>query len=444
MHSLVRAPSLVARRISAVRNLRLASGSAKALLASYPKSGRTWLRFILAQYFMASRKIPAITTQTMFEFAPNFDLDPVRGIPAFIRRSEEGSFPLIPSTHLKFSVTLPRDIPIIFLIRDPRAVLNSDYHHVTRHKKIFSGTMEEFLASRDRGIPHYIGYMNSWESGLSRNPDHIIYYEDLISDTVNEVARLLEFLQEPIDMEALHYAVDNSSFEKMKALEQAEAIPGHLYNRSDANALRMRKGVVDSFRDELTADQQRLIENNCKSYLRTTMLRKLERHDFLNQTNHPPLMCQAVGNLTSPKLPQKPSQNRQRVNLGIQLLCEAMVVIGLAAILIAPAIFAVEAGEWLFRLEWDGHSLEDGLALFGIDRVGPVETPAEQILDVLIAIPLTFMLFLAGISMFFTGIRYGQWGVSGVKFRKQLTVRRAISNSSKPLMGRSRRARGSS
>jgi hypothetical protein len=100
-----------------------------------------------------------------------------------------------------------------------------------------------------------------------------------------------------------------------------------------------------------------------------------------------------------------------------------MVIIGLAAMLIAPPILAIEAGEWLFRREWDGHSLEDGLALFGIDRVGPVETPTEQVLDVLLALPLTITLFLYGLLMLLAGVHFGDWGLQGVRLKKRLAVR---------------------
>jgi len=421
---LTEAPSLLARRISSAHSLRLVSSAATALLASYPKSGRTWLRFILAQYFLASREYSPITMQSMFTFAPNFDLDPMRGIPAFVRRSEEASFPLIPSTHLRFKPTLPSRLPVIFLIRDPRAVLTSDYHHVTRHKMSFRGSIDDFLVDEDRGLPHYIKYMNSWAAGLTRHDHHIIYYEDLLDNTESEVEKMLRFLDEPVNHQALRYAVDNSSFEKLKALELAQGIPGHDYDRSDADALRIRKGQSDSFREELTIEQQKFIEDSCKSQMNKRMLPKLERYGFLDT------ISSAAPNQTEilkPELPKEPGHDftikRRLANLGVQLLSEAMVIIGLAAMLIAPPILAIEAGEWLFRREWDGHSLEDGLALFGIDRVGPVETPTEQVLDVLLALPLTITLFLYGLLTLLAGVHFGDWGLQGVRLKKKLAVR---------------------
>ena len=423
VRSLIQAPSLLARRISAARSLQLASGTATALLASYPKSGRTWVRFILANYFVASRQYSPITLQTMFNCTPNFDLDPVRGIPAFVRRSEQASFPLIPSTHLRFSPTLPRHLPIIFLIRDPRAVLNSDYYHVTRHKMSFAGGVDDFLRDKNRGIPYYIRYMNSWSEGLSRNRHLIIFYENLIADTENEIAKILHFLNEPVNYPALRQAVESSSFERLRDLEIAEGIPGHVYDRSDADALRIRKGQSDSFREELTCAQQKLIEDSCIAQLNHMILAKLDRYDFAGQRIHASEQPDTVHLPISAGAAQHSPADRSSRNLGLQLLSEALVVIGIAAMLIAPPILAIEAGEWLFRREWDGHSLEDGLALFGIDRAGPVETPTERIVDVLLALPLTIALFMSGLLLLLMGVHFGDWGVPGVELKRKLAVR---------------------
>ena len=96
-----------------------------------------------------------------------------------------------------------------------------------------------------------------------------------------------------------------------------------------------------------------------------------------------------------------------------------MVIIGVAALLISP----------LFRREWDGHSLEeDGLALFGIDRVGPVETPTEQVLDVLLALPLIITLFIYGLLMLLAGVHFGDWCLQGVRLKKKLAVRQSKSS----------------
>lgn len=423
--SLTHAPSVLARRIIAARDQRLAAGAATALLASYPKSGRTWVRFMLAQYFVASRANERVTTRTMFSLTPNFDLNPSRGIPAFIRRTEATAIPMVPSTHAAFGSGIPRYLPVIFLIRDPRAVLNSAFHHVTRHKHSFSGSMDDFLSDGRKGLPHYVGYMNSWNKRLSTQSSMVIHYEDLISDPGSEIIKVLEFLQEPVDLQALDLAVHNSSFERMRALEIEEGLLGHAYDRSDENALRMRKGRVDGYREELTDAQQNLVEQACQAHLHEEVKARLQRYGFLAEPNRATVSAGAGGkSMKRGALGHRFASSHSMLGTVLQVLCELMIVVGLAAMFIAPLILAIEVGEWLLRREWDGYSVEDGLGLFGIDRPGPVETPNERMLDVLLAFPLTFALFLAGLLMLLVGVRYGDWGIQGVRLKKKLTVRR--------------------
>jgi hypothetical protein len=57
---------------------------ADAFIASYPKSGRTWLRFILADYLSDRFDLGLrVDLQTMFGVLPNDDLSAERGLPAF-------------------------------------------------------------------------------------------------------------------------------------------------------------------------------------------------------------------------------------------------------------------------------------------------------------------------------------------------------------------------
>src|SRR3546814_18975857 len=84
------------RRLRDEPPLRLAAARADAFLVSYPKSGRTWLRYLLSCYFAESAKLgfePDLTST--FRILPNFDRDPVRGIDAFIGRTGEAGLPLL-------------------------------------------------------------------------------------------------------------------------------------------------------------------------------------------------------------------------------------------------------------------------------------------------------------------------------------------------------------
>ncbi|WP_162249688.1 sulfotransferase domain-containing protein [Altererythrobacter sp. Root672] len=424
MDSIGRAPSAIARRIHLNRNLRIASAEATAILVSYPKSGRTWVRFILAHYFAAKARHPDLDTETMFGFAPNFDLDPTRGIPAFIRRADAAAVPLIPSTHSRFTSRIPPELPVLFVVRDPRDVMASSYHHVTRHKQSFTGDMDDFLSDNEQGLPEYFRFMNSWGRELKRRPHYVVSYEGLISDAVSEMARALQFLNQRVDLPALEQAVELSSFDKLRALELTKGIPGHAYDKSDPDALRMRRGKVGSFEDELSAAQKRLIEETCASQLSATASSLLSGYDLGPAQPAPQKTGVADRSLSVAPPKDKPATaaNLRRRGIGRQLAAETMVIIGVAAALLAPAILAIELGEWWLQREWAEHSLGDGLALFGVDRTGHVETPTERILDVFLALPLTVTLFVVGILTLLSGVHLGDWGLDSVKLKKRLSL----------------------
>jgi hypothetical protein len=99
-------------------------------------------------------------------------------------------------------------------------------------------------------------------------------------------------------------------------------------------------------------------------------------------------------------------------NRALQLLVEVMIVLGVLATAIAPVVLAIEIGEWLLSREWPGWSVEDGLGLFGIERGETAETPAQRLLDVVMAIPLTLALFMIGINLFLGGLKLGDWGLT--------------------------------
>ena len=79
---------------------------------------------------------------------------------------------------------------------------------------------------------------------------------------------------------------------------------------------------------------------------------------------------------------------------------------GLIAATIAPLVLIVELAEWVMRSEWPGLTVADGLSLFGIHRHAP-ETDAQRLADLLLAVPLSGALFVAGILMFLTGVNVG-------------------------------------
>lgn len=259
--------NLALRAFRKARNrARLAASAATAngFLTSYPKSGRTWFRFILSNYFNAKADLKlGVDLHSTFSIVPNFDCDPVRGIPAYHQAGLPSRIPLILVTHHPYRRSIFLNRPIIFMVRDPRDVLVSAYFHATRHKHRFEGNMSEFLDSSDQGLKPLISYLNVWADGLQRHRHYVLSYEALTNTPEAATAEVLSFLHYAVDPELIRQAVEASRFESMREREKSEGIPAHDYDLSDNESLRMRKGKVGGFWDYLSADQAEFIEARC-------------------------------------------------------------------------------------------------------------------------------------------------------------------------------------
>ena len=264
MNMTSRVPRQALRRVVNSARLFFYIDRINAVLASYPKSGRTWFRFILSTYLVGLYGLePALDLYSTFTVMPNFDLDPERGLPAFGFEGHAPPVPLIAVSHRPYSRLWLRQRPVIFMLREPKDVLVSSYFHATRQKHRFSGEIDAFLHDPDQGIAALTEYLNGWSAGLRRHPHIVLSYEKLTRDPVGETAGVLAFLGVEIRPDLLARAVEAGRFQNMQKLELSKGLPGHRYDRNDGESLRMRRGQVGGFVDYLTPAQIALIDEAC-------------------------------------------------------------------------------------------------------------------------------------------------------------------------------------
>jgi len=268
------------RRWRNERYLRSAAAHTDAFLVSYPKSGRTWLRYLLSCYFAETAHLgfePDLTST--FSVLPNFDRDPVRGIGAFVGRQRR-HLPLILVSHLPFDKRLFQSRPIIFLVRDPRDVFVSAYFHATRHKHSFSGDIGAFMDEPTYGMPALINFLNGWAEGLAARRHIILSYERMLAAPEVEVGKLINFLGMKPEPIALGKAIAKASFDRMQAKEREQGIPGHEYDRNDGQSMRMRSGKAKAYSETLSPEQSRQIVERCRKGLTPLAQALLAHADF--------------------------------------------------------------------------------------------------------------------------------------------------------------------
>ncbi|MBX3375350.1 MAG: sulfotransferase domain-containing protein [Phycisphaeraceae bacterium] len=199
-----------------------------AWLASYPRSGSTWVRFLLTAY-----RHGAIgrSTDVAREVPDIHGPDAVRADIA--ARLDRGA-PLIVKTHVPWTAHHPfaaRTARAVLLVRHPRDVLLSSlaFHRALGHPTPpdDAEAARAFIAEsgdpawRAAGFGTWSRHAQSWLD-VRAYPVHVLRYEDLRADPAHALTGLLRFLGEPVSAERVARAVHMCTFDAMLALEIRE------------------------------------------------------------------------------------------------------------------------------------------------------------------------------------------------------------------------------
>lgn len=239
-----------------------------AWLCSYPKCGRSWLRFIIANYLNLRYRLGLkIDFHSIFRLLPNDWNDPLKGFGAY-RYAEDQRFPMLLASHSACRAGWPGNDRVIVLLRSIPDVVVSDYFHTSRLLKIYSGPLKDFLRDRRGGLHRYLRYLNSWADFIRTGQPHLVRYENLHAQTTDVMAGVLAFLSIPLDLPLLEEAINRSTFEVMLEIEGQKGIAGHQYEFEDPEVRRVRKGQVNGYRQYLDEEDMDHIKAICRQYPR--------------------------------------------------------------------------------------------------------------------------------------------------------------------------------
>jgi len=184
-------------------------------LVSYPKSGNTWTRFLIANLISGGR---AVGWSNIEQIVPDIYVgrDPLyRALPR-------------PRYFKSHDAYRPEYRRVIFIVRDPRDVAVSYYHYVRKSKMLpVDATMDDFMSRFLAGTMDAYGSwgenIGSWLGARQGTPDFtIVRYEDLLADTVAQLSRVAEALHLSVKDSELARAVENSKADRMRQSEEVE------------------------------------------------------------------------------------------------------------------------------------------------------------------------------------------------------------------------------
>jgi aryl sulfotransferase len=266
-------------------------------LASYPKSGNTWLRLFL-ESLAANGAAPDINAfgpsgdhaALRDEFDRILDIESAdltddeiaRARPRLYEiKARESNEPQPCKVHDAWELTpagealFPLELTLgaVYLVRDPRDVAVSFAHHMnqTPDQAIArmndpAAVMERPRVRMPRQLPQHLctwsAHVESWLDAPIRLLS--VRYEDMLDDPVKQFGQIARFMGRDAPPEKIAAAADAVRFERLRAVEEA----GGFAESPPGIERFFRRGVAGGWRDSLSHEQIARIEADHGSVMR--------------------------------------------------------------------------------------------------------------------------------------------------------------------------------
>jgi Sulfotransferase domain len=189
-------------------------------ILSFPKSGNTWTRFLIAN--LVYPETPA-DFSNINRLTPDPEALSKRALAKMPR-------PRIIKSHQYFD---PRYKRVIYVVRDPRDVALSQFHFHRKRGLIEDDYSPEkfvarFVAGETSAYGSWGENVASWLATRQDRPGFLLLrYEDMLEDAARELNKAAAFLEIPPDAKRIANAVQRSSADEMRKLEKSQA---HLWS----------------------------------------------------------------------------------------------------------------------------------------------------------------------------------------------------------------------
>lgn len=281
--------------------------SDRVWLASYPKSGNTWLRILIGCLSLkdgevidinelperggiASARLPfdyvtlidsgLLTHDEIDSLRPRIYEELARGAEDDTQEEPQDISPVrFVKVHDAYTLT-PSGEPLlagargaksaIVIVRDPRDVAPS----LANHNRTTIDDAIEFMNNVDAAfcnkpgrqhnqlrqqLPGWSGHVASWLDQRDL-PVHLVRYEDLKQDTVGAMLAAMHFAGLPVTPAEVERAASIAAFENLQEQERETGF-SEWQDRGGKGRLFFRRGDMGVWRDELTAEQVSRIES---------------------------------------------------------------------------------------------------------------------------------------------------------------------------------------
>ncbi|PKQ13207.1 MAG: sulfotransferase [Alphaproteobacteria bacterium HGW-Alphaproteobacteria-1] len=232
---------------------------ADAVVVSYGKSGRTWLRVMMSRLY---QQVYALPEDILIGFDNFHNMD--ARIPRVFYTHDNYIGDYTGNTDNKSDFY---DKKVLLLMRDPRDVAVSQFFQWRYRMRPGKKALNDYLPDGDEspifdfvmheggGLPKVIAFMNLWAQEMAKvRALELVRYEDMRADPHEAMTRVARFLDIPADAAAVQDAVDFASYENMKKKETDQSFrlsggrmaPG---DQDNPDSYKVRRAKVGGYRD---------------------------------------------------------------------------------------------------------------------------------------------------------------------------------------------------
>jgi hypothetical protein len=250
-------PGSWARRVR--RDLRDAAWlrHADAVIISFPKSGRTFVRAMLSRLFQR-----------------RFGIDERRLLDFPMLLKADAKVPRLLFTHAGDAMRTADEIRlnskdyehcrVVLLARHPGDVAVSRYHHLKHRsrdrarRRLAEQPLDTFVWSEQGGIPAIVRFMNQWaELARSRSDVAVVRYEDFLGDPRGALRNLAQKIVLDVTDEDIDDAADFGALGNLKQREREGYFHSSRLQRArkdDEASYKVRSGTSGGYRQRLQSE----------------------------------------------------------------------------------------------------------------------------------------------------------------------------------------------
>ncbi|XP_017396606.1 sulfotransferase 1C3 isoform X3 [Cebus imitator] len=232
------------------------------ILATYPKSGTTWMQEIL-DMIQNDGDVKKCKRGGPLERYPFLELKFPHKEKKDLEIALETSSPRLIKTHLPSHLVPPsiwkENCKIIYVARNAKDCLVSYYHFHRMTSLLYDPqNLEEFYEEFMSGKVVYgswFDHVKGWWAAKDTHQILYLFYEDIKKDPKREIEKILKFLEKDVSEEVLNKIIYHTSFDVMKQNPMANytTLPTSIMDHSISPF--MRKGMPGDWKNYFTVAQ---------------------------------------------------------------------------------------------------------------------------------------------------------------------------------------------